>query len=93
MTRRQFVELQEWFAGLDVEGRSHVEEAIRLGAEYSLFGLFAIVDGVQVIEQPNPEISIAVDGEPLVDGDDLHDIFGSFVHEHDERPWDPRAHS
>ncbi len=77
------VRLSQWFAGLKDNDRESVEQVIRDASQTAVFGFFAILDGVRVVEEGRDkgefELYFVKGGQRTLlnphPGEELHDIY------------------
>jgi len=83
----QLVALSQWFNQLPDDDKQKVRSAIELAARQSVFGMFAVLDGVRQVEDTERkgtlELRYLKDGQSKLLNDPnaelLHDIFNQIV--------------
>ena len=77
-------ELSVWFNSLSAEEQARTTEAMRLTADYTLFGVLCVLDGVRTIEHSTEKSRFRltaskgkVDSVLLPGVESLHDIYRS----------------
>lgn len=79
------VMLSEWFHVLDDKGKQKIKTVIERSVHSAIFGVFAVLDGVRVIENGGGEFEIKYTNSSgthtLNDQHVLHDIYQALVYE------------
>ena len=83
----QLVALSQWFNQLSESDKTKVQNVVELAARQSIFGFFAVLDGVRQVEDTEAKGSVELrylkDGQTqlLNDPNDepLHDLFNQIV--------------
>lgn len=83
----QLQALSQWFNQLPDTDKAKVQDAITLATRQSVFGMFAVLDGVRQVEDSESkgilELRYSRDGQSQLindpDAEPLHDIFNQIV--------------
>jgi hypothetical protein len=74
------VALSAWANGLSETDRERLTQVIRLAADYSIFGVMAVLDGVRTADDKHTEFYLRTgDGTLLNEHRDLHEAFRATV--------------
>lgn len=85
--RQKNVELSEWYNNQSERDKDMIEKALYEAVDASLFGLFAVIDGVRTIEGSTSKGTFKLyfekeDGKKLLNDEDnefLHDIYNAIT--------------
>jgi hypothetical protein len=80
--RRHDVELNSWYNGLSDEDKRQVAGVVREAAGQAIFGMLAVLDGVQTIDDDHTDLYLRTGDGTLIndpDRNELHAIFRAIV--------------